>query len=79
MSSIYGAIKAMTDLSDKLFYLTAKSSGKMSAIRAVDLLISKGLKIKALELSSKQKMCNKGSKFVIQMSANLPNIFLTIC
>lgn len=62
MSSIYGAIKAMTDLSDKLFYLTAKSSGKMSAIRAVNLLISKGLKIKALELSSKQKMCNKGCK-----------------
>lgn len=60
MSSIYGAIKAMSELSDKLFYLTAKSSGKMSAIRAIKLLISKGLKIKVLELSNKHRMCNKG-------------------
>lgn len=62
MSSIFGAVKSMTAIDDKLFYLTAKSSGKNSAINAIKILIENGLKIKALVLTAKRKICMLNSK-----------------
>ena len=57
MSSLYSGLKAMQEIDDKLFYLTAKNSGKESAIKAMKLLIKKGLKAKALVLTAKKKIC----------------------
>lgn len=62
MSSIFGAIKAMNKIDDKLFYLTAKSSGKNSALNALKILLDKGLKIKALVLTAKRKICLLNAK-----------------
>ncbi|MDE7101127.1 MAG: hypothetical protein K2O05_04645, partial [Anaeroplasmataceae bacterium] len=46
---------------DKLFYLTAKGSGKNAPINAIRILEEKGLKIKTINLIAKKKICN--SKF----------------
>ena len=39
------------------FYLTAKNEGKKVAIEAVQLMHDKGLKVKMLELTSKDTIC----------------------
>ncbi len=62
MSSLFSGLKAMTEIDDKLFYLTAKNSGKASAIKAMKLLIKKGLKAKAIILTAKKKICLLKSK-----------------
>ncbi len=62
ISAIYPAIKNLTKEIDKIFYLTAKNSGFKSSIDAIFALSKKGLKIRTLVITSKEKVCiNKGS------------------
>lgn len=58
MSTIYPFIKASAlDDKAKIFYLTAKTSGKESAYHAVNLLREKGLKINDIVITAKEKIC----------------------
>ncbi len=57
ISTLFPAIKSITENNTKIFYLTAKTSGKRVALETVSLLIKNGCKIKAIELSAKEKMC----------------------
>lgn len=58
MSVLFPSAKAMTHAAiEKIFYLTAKGSGKESAKKAMRLLLEKGLAARAIELSAKEKIC----------------------
>lgn len=57
MATIFSGLKSMKHDREKLFYLTGKSTGKKVAEESLRLLIDKGLKVKALSLTSKAKSC----------------------
>lgn len=57
IGSIYGALKNLKSFNDKLFYLTAKNSGAMSAIKAFKVLMNNGLDCHVIEINAKKKMC----------------------
>ncbi len=58
MSTLFPAIKSFSDeCNDKIFYLSAKSSQKDIAFDALKLMHQKGLVIKAIILTAKDKMC----------------------
>ncbi len=57
MASLFSTLKTL-DKNDKLFYLTAKGSGKNAPIKAIKLLAQRGLKIKTIDLIAKKKICN---------------------
>ena len=61
MACMFSALKTLKKL-DKLFYLTAKGSGKNAPLDAVKLLAKNGLKIKTIDITAKSKICNRGSK-----------------
>lgn len=60
MATLFSSLKAMEG-KDKLFYCTAKGSGKNPPLQAIKILESKGLKIKTISITAKNKICN--SKF----------------
>ncbi|WP_105300595.1 ATP-dependent DNA helicase [Anaerococcus marasmi] len=58
ISSIFPSIKSIgEDLSDKIFYLTAKTTTGKEAIKSLKLLEENGLKIKAVQITSKDRIC----------------------
>lgn len=58
ISTLFPAIKSMgEDLSDKIFYLTAKNTTSKEAIKSLYKLKEGGLDIRAVLLSSKEKIC----------------------
>ena len=58
MSVLFPAVKAMEQgLGDKLFYLTAKTITRTVAEDALDLLREKGLRLKSVTLTAKEKLC----------------------
>ena len=57
MATMFAALKTLKS-NDKLFYLTAKGSGKNAPIEAINILKQKGLKIKAIDITAKRKICN---------------------
>ncbi len=58
MSALFPAIKALaSSSSERIFYLTAKSTGRESAYEAITLLRNKGLYIRDSMLRAKDKMC----------------------
>ncbi|MFC1494116.1 ATP-dependent DNA helicase [Thermodesulfobacteriota bacterium] len=60
MSTIFPAVKAMgEDLSSKTFFLTARTTGKEAAETAIGEMRKKGLRIKSLTLTAKDKICFK--------------------
>lgn len=60
MSALFPSIKAMAEgLSSKIFYLTARTTGKDSAESAINEMREKGLKIKSLTITAKDKICFK--------------------
>lgn len=63
MSTLYPYIKTFSDDDDsKIFYLTAKSSGKEAAMNAISILKDKGLKLNNILITAKEKICfSKGS------------------
>lgn len=58
MSCLYPFVKLLKDNSEsKIFYLTAKNSGKLSASNAIDILKNKGLKSHFIIVTAKEKIC----------------------
>ncbi len=62
MATLFSALKTITKRDEKLFYLTAKSMGKSVVRDSINLLLEKGLKLKAIVLTSKAKACLTGEK-----------------
>jgi len=55
---LYPAVKALVEeLSQKIFYLTARTTGRMAAEKALDELRANGLRLKSLTLTAKDKIC----------------------
>lgn len=58
MACLYPAVKALgLGLTDKIFYLTAKSPGRTVAIKAVKDLAAAGARLKSVVITAKQKTC----------------------
>lgn len=58
ISAIFPSIKSMPEsLADKVFYLTSKNTIAKEALKSLNLLEDKGLFIKALHITSKEKIC----------------------
>jgi DNA excision repair protein ERCC-2 len=58
MAAIFPAVKAVGNgITEKFFYLTAKTTGRIVAQKALDDLREKGLKLKSLTLTAKDKIC----------------------
>ena len=60
MAVIFPAVKAIAEgLNTKIFYLTARTTGRIAAEKALDELRQKGLKLKSLSITAKDKICYK--------------------
>lgn len=58
MAAIFPAVKAIAErLHEKVFYLTARTTGRAVVEKALDELRTKGLRIKSLTLTAKDKIC----------------------
>jgi DNA excision repair protein ERCC-2 len=58
MAAVFPAVKAIAEgLNQKVFYLTARTTGRTVAEKALDVLRKRGLKIKSLTLTAKDKIC----------------------
>lgn len=58
ISTIFPAVKAFGEgILDKVFYLTAKSTTKKEALKSLMILKEKNLYIKAVSITSKEKIC----------------------
>ena len=58
IAALFPAIKAMSEgLTSKLFYLTAKTTGRSVAEKTLDELRDNGLRIKSITLTAKEKIC----------------------
>ena len=58
ISTLFPSVKSFADSdNDKIFYLTAKNSGKEMAFNASKLLLNNGLEASAIEILAKDKVC----------------------
>lgn len=58
ISTVFPSVKSMgEDLSDKIFYLTSKNTQSKEAMKSIRILENEGLFIKALAITSKEKIC----------------------
>jgi DNA excision repair protein ERCC-2 len=58
LGSLFPAVKSLQDAAyEKLFYLSAKTSGQTMAVDAIHDMRGKGLKIRDVTLTSKEKIC----------------------
>lgn len=58
MSVLFPAVKALgTDIGSKIFYLTAKTITSSVAKEAVNILNDRGLKVKSISITAKEKIC----------------------
>jgi len=58
MAVLYPALKAMAeDHAGKIFYLTARTTGKNAALKAAEIMEERGGRIKYLALTAKEKIC----------------------
>ncbi|MBW2439923.1 MAG: PD-(D/E)XK nuclease family protein [Deltaproteobacteria bacterium] len=58
MAALFPAVKALgEDLTSKIFFLTARTTGRFAAEYALDELRSAGLKLKSLTITAKDKTC----------------------
>ncbi|MDY6065677.1 MAG: ATP-dependent DNA helicase [Finegoldia sp.] len=58
ISTLFPAIKALGEnLTDKIFYLTSKSTQKKACLNQVFMMKKKGLDIRAIEITAKNKIC----------------------
>ena len=57
-ASLFGAVKALGEGKiTAIFYLTARTTGRRSAENALQLMRAKGLKIRSVTLTAKEKIC----------------------
>jgi len=58
LATVFPAVKAMGEgISTKIFYLTARTTGRIAAEKALDELRQRGLKLKSLTITAKDKIC----------------------
>ena len=58
ISTIYPSVKALGDgIGKRIFYLTAKTPLRIAAKNAVDILRKKGLRMRSIILTAKEKCC----------------------
>jgi len=57
IAALFSGLKTLSHDKEKLFFLTAKNVGKSIAVKTIEDLKAKGLKIKAITLNSKENMC----------------------
>ncbi|MDO4662505.1 MAG: ATP-dependent DNA helicase [Tissierellia bacterium] len=58
ISTIFPAVKSLgEELSDKIFYITAKNTTAKEALKSIYKLRENGMYIKALSITSKEKIC----------------------
>lgn len=58
MAVIFSAVKALAeDISSKIFYLTARTTGRIAAEKALEELRQKNLRFKSLTITAKEKIC----------------------
>ena len=58
MAVLFPAIKALAEgLTEKIFYLTARTTGRLAAEKTLDILRRNRLAIKSLTLTAKDKIC----------------------
>ena len=61
MATLFPALKSLKH-KEKIFYATAKGSGKNAPLDAIRLLSNNGLKLKTIDLTAKSKICNAKNK-----------------
>lgn len=60
MAVLFPAVKSIADrASSKVFYLTARTTGRLAAEKALDELRSRGMRLKQLTLTAKERICFK--------------------
>jgi DNA excision repair protein ERCC-2 len=58
MGALFPAVKAVgAALADKVVFLTARTTGRLAAEAALQMLRSRGLKLKSISLTAKDKIC----------------------
>lgn len=58
MAAVFPAVKAIAEGADnKIFYLTARTTGRIAAQKALDELRRHGLELKTLTITAKEKIC----------------------
>ena len=58
MAALFPALKTIGEgLTDRVFFLTARNTGKTSAIKALNLLQKKGCRLKRVSLTAKDRIC----------------------
>ena len=58
MAVLFPAVRTLADrTSDKVFYLTARTTGRLAAEKALDELQTRGMCLKRLSLTAKEKAC----------------------
>lgn len=58
MSLLFGSLEAIRDKKcNKVFYLSAKNSGFEPIINAIKIIYQKGIKIKSIQITSREKIC----------------------
>ena len=58
MAVLFPAVRTLADrTSDKVFYLTARTTGRLAAEKALDELRTRGMCLKRLSLTAKEKAC----------------------
>ena len=58
MAALFPSVKALgEELTAKLFYLTARTTGRQAAEKALAVMCGRGLKLKSLTLTAKEKIC----------------------
>jgi DNA excision repair protein ERCC-2 len=58
MAALFPAIVTIAEgISKKIFYLTARTTGRLAAEKAIDKLRQKDLKLKSLTITAKEKIC----------------------
>jgi len=58
MAVLLPAVRSIAaQVSEKVFYLTARNTGRLAAETAVDELRARGLRLKSLSLTAKEKVC----------------------
>lgn len=61
ISTLFPSIKAIGEgLASKIFYLTAKTITREAALNAVDQMAARGLRIKSIVITAKEKICSNG-------------------
>ena len=58
MAALFPAVKTLGEgHSDRIFFLTARNTGKAAAIKAMNLLQRRGLRLKRVSLTAKDQIC----------------------